>query len=111
MMFEQCLCDYEFDWLQAYRQKFPGRAWSLNQNPDGRSMKSSAEGTLQTIIRNVHLVWADAANPDGSEVSQNVPTVSRWLTATELLLTQGFPAFPHLYGHMHCSFAVDRTHG
>jgi hypothetical protein len=78
-------------------------AYSLNQNCEGHALKSDKK-LLQTVIKNVGLLWGDAV---GEQCGFSYG--DRWLTPTELLTTQGFPALPWLPHSSVTSFASDRT--
>ena len=86
----------------SYQETRPGQAWQLNQNPDSGFGASSTDKCLPTIIANVHLLYSDRVSP------------SRWLTGSELLVTQGFPVLPGLWGEdpknfpVLCSFNIPR---
>ena len=70
---------------------------ALNQNPIVDRGNSSTEKVLQTIIKNVHLLFAlDIERP-------------RWFCPRELLLAQGFAVFSHLPGYNFTSFSVPRA--
>ena len=78
----------DFDWtkllapghakaLKTYRKAFPKQAYSLGQEPANGFSANSADGVLQTIIRNCRPLWLDfLPNP-------------RPATGLELLGTQG----------------------
>ena len=57
--YEAALTDFERKSLRAYRQNWPGMAYSLTQNgATGYAMHSSAD-CMHTLIRNLGLVWSD----------------------------------------------------
>eukprot|EP00435_Cladocopium_sp_Y103_P030918 s722_g7.t1 len=57
--YEAALTDFERKSLQAYRQNWPGMAYSLTQNgATGFAMHSSPD-CMHTLIRNLGLVWSD----------------------------------------------------
>ena len=71
-------------------------------------MTSTADGCLQTIIRNVGIIYAD---PPEHGPSANVPRGGRWLFPQETLMSQGFPTTPTAYGYPDCGFAYRRLVG
>ena len=98
--FESALSPVEQDWLAAYRQKWPGRVYQLNQDPVKHAQKSKANGILQTIIRNSYILFMDEQR--------------RCLTPREMLINQGFPLRSSLRdiatgGSQSCSFDKDRV--
>lgn len=97
--FENALTSYEQKALTRLRGEKPGRAWLLNQS-EGRQCWSG-EKALQTIIRNVHLLWADG--------KWHVPRTGaiiegRWLTGRELLLVQGYHTYKNMSAFQCSSF-------
>lgn len=57
--YEAALTEFERKSLRAYRQNWPGMAYSLTQNgATGFAMHSSPD-CMHTLIRNLGLVWSD----------------------------------------------------
>jgi hypothetical protein len=102
----QALTSTEVNYYDNYNAMWPNQAWSLNQDPlSGRGMKSQDQ-FLQTLIHNMHLVFADIV-----EGSDRRSEPRRWLFATEALTTQGFPVKPGQLeeGEKLCSFNYQRA--
>ena len=76
-MHEQALTKSEAGFLAHYGEQAPHCVFMLGQNPLKQSMTSSFT-TMQTIISNANLMWADDA-----------PGTPRWLCPYELLVAQG----------------------
>lgn len=93
--FEDALTPTELENLEKYRTRWPGCAYMLGQNADVKAMRSTPS-VLQTIIRNVGILWSDVHN--------------RWLTPSEVLQCQGFPMTTELScGVACCSFPKERA--
>ena len=56
---EQVLNETEKKFLAAYRERWPGRAYSLNQNGATSHAMHSQEQHMHTLIANLHFVWCD----------------------------------------------------
>ena len=84
MCFRKTLTESGDFFRQVYTVLWPDSACQLNQNPDTSFETHGGGQVLATLIRNSQLVYWNASNPE------------RWLTGTELLCVQGFPAHPEL---------------
>ena len=77
------LTPMEEEYLNEYQQQKPGAVVMLNQNPaSGFGMASTDDGLLYTIIHNPGLHWSQKHR--------------RWLSGSEMLLSQGFPVVSRL---------------
>ena len=76
----------ELGYLSSYRSKWPGQVYQLNQNPCSGFGATSQPWALATLISNTGLLFFDGAGRGG-----------RWLFASELLATQGFPVVPGVF--------------
>jgi hypothetical protein len=75
-------------------------------------MVSNSDGSLQCLIRNVGLIWGDPLRINSMPLQTNGKVGGgggRWLFPRELLMTQGFATYPHLYGYADSSFGFART--
>lgn len=54
--FDRCLTTVESNFLCTYRANNPGKAYSLNQNPEF-SQTDSSFTSLHTVIRNAGIIW------------------------------------------------------
>lgn len=68
--FEDALNTSEMKSLAAYRLRFPGCTYSLAQNGATSHAMHSTPTCLQTLIRNMSLLWADGVHESGSESSK-----------------------------------------
>lgn len=59
LTFENALNESETRFLKAYRERWPGFAYSLAQNGANSHAMHSGDRFLQTLIHNMHLVWHD----------------------------------------------------
>ena len=79
-VFRDALTATEQERLAQYTSKFGAtRCMMLAQNPLTRPILSPSAEVLNTIVKHVRLLWVPSLRQP------------RWWTATELLLTQGFP--------------------
>jgi len=79
--FELALREFEFEQYKSYIARSPGCCCMVGQNATVHPQTSSQD-TLCTVIRNPHLIVS--------------PEHGRWMSARELLCTQGFPVYPVL---------------
>ena len=82
---EMSLTESEFKFLETYRGAWPNTAYQLNQDPSSGHGHKAGEHAMFTLIHNCGLVWSDTCTPP------------RWMTATELLMCQGFPSVPFIH--------------
>eukprot|EP00435_Cladocopium_sp_Y103_P054892 s649_g18.t1 len=82
---EMSLTESEFRFLETYRRAWPNTAYQLNQDPSSGHGHKAGEHAMFTLFHNCGLVWSDTCTPP------------RWMTATELLMCQGFPVVPFIH--------------
>ena len=93
--FRQVLTEKELGVLKYYEQRDPSAAVSLNQNPVAGFAVHSSWNALQTLIKNVGIIYS-------------LPH-KRFLTPSEGLLAQGFPVLAMAdSARPLCSFNYDR---
>lgn len=108
--FEWALTETEYTWLQTYKINYPGRCYSLNQNPIGFATKSPSQKVLHTVIKNCHLIWGDSVHERLQKLgTQTIWKCDRWLIPEELLFSQGFPVFPWMRNSEHASWTINRN--
>ena len=76
--YELALVNYELQFLDEYRKRWPGRCWQLNQDPVKRTTKSRDDGKLHTKIKKCHIILADddigrALTPEGNSHRPRLP--------------------------------------
>ena len=54
--FHTCLTEKEEEYLKKYSERFPGLAYSLNQDPEFGPTRSSRQ-SLQCLIKNMGILW------------------------------------------------------
>lgn len=82
---ESSLTISEKRFLDQYRDAWPNTAYQLNQDPSSGHGHKAGRHAMFTLINNCGLVWSDTCAPP------------RWMTATELLMCQGFPVVPFVH--------------
>ena len=94
LSFSMCLTRMEQRFREGYEKLCRNRCYSLAQNPDFSAYSSWSH--MHTLLRNTGVMWSDYH--------------SRWLTANEALLAQGFPVYTWLsFSVPMCSFAAVPT--
>jgi hypothetical protein len=91
LRFRKALTETEDKFRLAYLRhgSTPSMAIQLNQNKDAdHGMQSTADGILHTMIRTAGIIYVHTM-PDGVQIE-------RILTASEILLANGFPVHPEL---------------
>lgn len=104
----------EQEYLEEYRARWPGMAYSMNQDPTSGHGMHSSDYFLHTLIHNCGMLMCESipetsANPHGMPKAN----VRRWMTGSEMLVAQGFPLHPSfprrpLNGGILSSFEVSR---
>lgn len=89
-IWEWSLTSSELRFLGQYRSGWPNTAYQLNQDPASGHGHKAGQHAMFTLINNCGLIWNDTATP------------SRWMTATEALMCQGFPVIPLLHDPKDC---------
>ena len=80
--FENALCEWDFRNLQIYKRTHPNSIVQVNQSANDMPLTNNGAPWLQTVISNCGCLWSTSHG--------------RWLTAAELLITQGFPVYEDL---------------
>ncbi|CAE7765237.1 unnamed protein product [Symbiodinium sp. CCMP2592] len=118
--FERGLNAFETTSLAAYRERWPGAAFSLSQNgATTHAMHSCMQtGSLHTITHYSGLIWADGPLATGAGYQDMIPADvqprvacqdGRWLMGRECLMAMGWPVHPLLHeGLKFCSFTAPR---
>eukprot|EP00959_Pyramimonas_sp_CCMP1952_P196619 4111173-Pyramimonas_sp.AAC.1 len=95
--FQWCLNGREAEWLHTYMQQSKahrgGACFGLIQNPDDHCSENIGLQYLQTIIRNVGLLYSEVHH--------------RWMVPLEVLNAQCFPVYGSAFGE-ECSFSRPR---
>ena len=73
--------------LVTYKAMRPGRVYDVGQEPTERPISSDAQGRMPTLMHGMGLMFFD--DTTSQHTRPNVP--ARWMTASELFESMGFP--------------------